>query len=163
MKKLISIFLTVVMLVTMLIPAMSVVAADEGYLTIYLEGYGHPIYTDNENPSAENQIFPTGDIFSPILDGFGKDTVNLIKSMVSGDYTEYGNGLYDTFSPMFSAIQLDKNGEASDGSGFGGNMLTKDYAIDRSTYPDGKILFEYDWRLSVEYNAAILEKFIDRV
>ena len=163
MKKLISILMSILMVAMLMIPAMSVAAADEGYLTIYIEGYGHPLYKDNENPSAENQIFPTGDIFSPILDGFGKDSVNLAKAMVTGDYTEYGNGLYDTFTPMFSAIQLDKNGEASDGSGFGGDMLTKEYTIDRSVYPDGKILFEYDWRLSVEHTAEILEKFIDRV
>ena len=163
MKKIVSVLMSIIMVAMVMVPAMSVAAADDGYLTIYIEGYGHALYADNENPSAENQIFPTGDIFSPILDGFGKDSVNLAKAMVTGDYTEYGNGLYDTFSPMFSAIALDKNGEASDGSGFGDDMLTKEYTIDRSIYPDGKILFEYDWRLSVEYNAEILEKFIDRV
>lgn len=163
MKKIISVLLTVLLLMTMAVPVMNVGASGGNYITIYIEGYGHGLYSDNDNPSAENQIFPTESILEPLMAIFTDLTKDLMNGLVTGNYDEYCDRIYNAIAPAYADVKLDKNGEASDGSGWGGNMLTKAYSVNRSNYPDGKILFEYDWRLSVEHNAAILEQFIDRV
>lgn len=162
MKKLISILLSVLLLMAMAAPAMNASAAGET-ITIYIEGYGHSIYKNNV-ASDENRVFPTESILEPLMAVFEDLTKDLVAGLVTGDYTEYCERMYNAIAPAYADVKLDENGEASDGSGFGGNMLTASYSI--QNYVNGsnkKIRFEYDWRLSVEHNAAILEQFIERV
>ena len=163
MKKLISVLLSVLMLMTFAVPCMSVMAAEK-QVTVYIEGYGHGLYADTKNPSAENQIFPTESILEPLTAILTDLTKDLMNGLVTGDYTEYCDRIYNAIAPAYADVKLDKNGEATDGSGCGKDMLTDYYH--RENYVNAnniKVLFEYDWRLSVEHNAAILEQFIDRV
>lgn len=163
MKKFVSVLLSVLMLMTIAVPGMNVLAAEK-QVTVYIEGYGHSLYADNNNPTEENRIFPTESILEPLMGIFNDLTKDLVNGLVTGDYTEYCDRIYNAIAPAYADVKLDKNGEASDGSGFGDNMLTKRYST--PNYVDGnniKVTFEYDWRLSVEHNAAILEQFIDRV
>ena len=133
MKKLISILITAVLLMAVFVPAMSVGASGGNYLTIYVEGYGHGLYADNNNPTAENQIFPTENILEPLLAIFEDLTKDLIAGLVTGNYKEYCDRIYNAIAPAYADVKLDKNGEATDGSGWGGDMLTNGYVIDYST------------------------------
>ena len=163
MKKLISVLLSVLMLMTFAVPGISAFATDKE-VTVYIEGYGHGIYSDTKNPSAENQIFPTESILEPLMGIFNDLTKDLVNGLVTGDYTEYCDRIYNAIAPTYADVKLDKNGEATDGSGCGKDMLTDSYYMENYVNANNiKILFEYDWRLSVEHNAEILEKFIDRV
>lgn len=162
MKKLISVLLSVLLLMAVAAPAINVSAAGET-ITVYVEGYGHSIYKNNM-ASSENQVFPTPSILEPLMAAFDDLTKDLVAGLVTGDYSEYCERMYNAIAPAYADVKLDKNGEASDGSGFGGNMITGRYSTEN--YVDSsnkKVRFEYDWRLSVEHNAAILEQFIDRV
>lgn len=164
MKKFISLILTVTMVFTLIAPVSGVLAATDEYITIYVEGYGHKLYKNNVKKEA-NQIYELNvDIAKSITDVLKPCLEKLAAGIVTGDYDEYCDELYNAFAPHFSKIKLDENGEVTDGSGWGGNMLTSSYKVRYDQgFSGGKITFQYDWRLSVEHNAEILEQFIDRV
>ena len=162
LSKVISLILAVVMLVSVAAPAMSATAAD-GYITIYVPGYGGTLYKDNV-AAEENIIWPLNiDLGDTLLEVAEPLLKELAGGMITGDYESYGQELYDCIVPIFADIQLDKNGEASNGSGRAENMATKPIVTSSANYPNGCVKFVYDWRLSVEENAKILEDFIDRV
>ena len=161
-SKILSLFLAVVMLMAVAAPLMSVSAAD-GYITIYVPGYGGGLYKNNVE-SEENRIWPpVVDIGDLLMDAAEPLLTKLANGMIIGDWEAYGQELYDRVTPIFAELQLDKNGEASDGSGRAEDMYTNYIDTYSDNYPDGCVTFYYDWRLSTEYNAKILEDYIDRV
>ena len=163
MKKILSLVLTLVMLLAIGAPAFTVSAA-ASYITVYVEGYGHALYKNNI-PSEENRIYPIDtDIGAKVSEVLKPCLEKLALGFVSDNYDEYCDELYNAVAPIYDQVRLDPDGEVSDGSGWGGDMLTNGYVIDYSTgLKGGRVTFKYDWRLSVEYNAEILEQFIDRV
>lgn len=159
-KRIISLAMTFIMLLTLSAPAF---AAEDGYITIYVEGFSRAIYKDNV-PLAENEVWPLSvDINAIVKNDLGPILQELAGGLVTGNYDEYCDRIYNALAPIFAGMKLDDNGEASDGSGWGGNVLKDSYSINYKTYPNGRITFSYDWRLSIEYNAEILEQFIERV
>ncbi|MBQ8504371.1 MAG: hypothetical protein IJ491_08885 [Clostridia bacterium] len=162
MKKVISIVLAVIMLMAMAVPAMSASAADT-VVTVYLEGYGSGLYDANGK-----HVYPTDyDIMGnlkEVLDDLLKD---LGKGMLLGDYDDYCDRLYDALAPAFAEMKLDNNGEATDANGnayFGrGHNPVTHIKHSNSKFDGGYYRFDYDWRLSVEYNADLLEQFIKNV
>lgn len=160
MKKLLSIVLVCVMIFTTAIPALTASAA-ENYVTIYVEGYGGALVDENGEYiwyDGPKESMLTG--LTAVLEDLLKD---LAIGAVTGDFTEYCDRLYNAMAPAFAELKLDKNGEASDGSGIGYDMLTRGYSVKYNHFSTGSIDFRYDWRLSCEDNAEILEAFIDRV
>ncbi len=160
MKKFLSIVLTLIMLFSVAAPAMTASAAS-GCVTVYIQGYGATLKEANgeiiwENGPKESMMTGLSDILDDLL-------VDLGKGIVTGDYTEYCDRLYNAMAPAFSNLILDKNGEASDGTGTQYDMLTGYYGVSYSTFSNGTIDFIYDWRLSSVHNAEILEQFIERI
>ena len=162
-KQLICLAISLVMALSVSLPAMAATVESTDDVIIYIKGYGCAIY-ENNIPSEENVKFPvTADLgaivsnsLKPILTGFAS-------GVVTKDYSKYCDEIYNAVAPIFESSLLDKNGEASDGSGWGGDALTSDFIVSEVNTPENSILFPYDWRLSPQYNAKILEKFIDRV
>lgn len=162
LSKVLSLVLAAVMLMVVMAPAISAVSAEK-YITIYVPGYGGALYKDKIE-AAENEIWPISiDIGDKLLEVAEPLLSTLPGGMVSGNYSDYAKELYNAIVPIFEDIQLDKNGEASNGTGRSKDMLKDWYGINYANYPGGCITFIYDWRLSVETNAKILEQFIDRV
>lgn len=163
MKKLLSLLLTVTMLFAVAAPAFTASAAGN-YITVYVEGYGHRLYKNNIK-SEENRIFDIdADIGAIVSEVLKPCLEKLAIGMLTQDYDAYCDELYNAMAPLYDEVRLDKNGEASDGSCYGGNMLTDSYKIRYDAgLTGGRITFQYDWRLSPEHNAEILEQFIDRV
>lgn len=161
MKKIISILLSVLMIFAVMAPAVS--AAEEKEVTIYLEGYGSGLY----GKSGE-QAFPVElGLVEKLETMLGELLANLAIAELTGDYSAYSQGLYDLIAPGYADLMLDKNGESrkDDGTwydGLGYDPLTN---VNHSggRFTDGYYRFNYDWRLSVEYNAELLEKFIGLV
>lgn len=164
MKKIISVVLAVVMLFAMTAPSMTSLAAGEKYITIYVEGYSHSLYKNNV-ASAENKIYDIevdiGAILSEVL---MPCLEKLALGLLTDDYDDYCDELYNAVAPIYEELRLDPSGEVLDGSGWGGDMLKDGYRINyNQRYSGGKVTFQYDWRLSPIANARILEQFIDRV
>lgn len=162
MKKVLSLMLAVLLMFTVTVPAFTASAA-ENCLTVYVEGYGHRLYKNNIN-SEENRIYElNADVGGIVKEVIKPCLEKLAYGMVSDNFDAYCDELYNAMAPLYDQVRLDKNGEASDGSGWGGDMLTHRYGINYNGLTGGRITFQYDWRLSPEYNAQILEQFIDRV
>lgn len=163
MKKIISFSLALVMLFAMAAPMMNAFAAEK-LITIYVEGYGHNLYKNNVE-AEENRIYDIDADIGAILSEVLKPCLEkLAMGLLTDDYDDYCDELYNAIAPLYEEVRLAPSGEALDGSGFGGNMLTDRYSVryDKGL-SGGRITFEYDWRLAPEYNAEILEQFIDRV
>lgn len=159
MKKIIAIILTVIMLMAVAVPGVSAAAADK-IVTVYLEGYGSGLFDENGN-----KVFPTDyDIMgnlTAVLDDLLKD---LGKGVILGDYDAYCDRLYDALAPAFAEMKLDNNGECTDENGnayFGrGFDPTTSYGRASTSISGYCYRFDYDWRLSVEYNAELLEQYV---
>ncbi len=159
MKKIISVLLAVTMIFAVMAPAVS--AADGKVVTVYVEGYG-----DGLIGKSGNQAFP---VELGLLDGLKSMLADLLKNLaiaeVTGDYSAYSQQLYDLIAPAYADLKLDNNGESTDLNGefyhgLGFDPLTKTEFYN-SKYDKGYYRFRYDWRLSVEYNAELLEDFVD--
>jgi len=161
MKKLISVILSVIMIFAVMAP--SVCAANEKTVTVYLEGYGSGLI----GKSGE-QAFP---VDLGLVDGIKEISGQLLKNLavaeITGDYSEYSEDLYNLIAPAYADLKLDNNGESTDLNGnfyygLGFDSTTK-IEHNNSKFTGGYYRFHYDWRLSVEYNAELLDTFIDNV
>lgn len=164
MKKIISLILVLVMTFAMAAPAMNAFAEGEKFITVYVEGYSHSIYKNNV-PTEENRIYDIDADIGAILDEVLMPCLEkLALGVLTDNYDAYCDELYNAMAPLYAELKLDPSGEALDGSGWGGDMLTGPYTVryDKGL-SGGRITFEYDWRLSPIHNAEILEQFIDRV
>ncbi|MEE1320774.1 MAG: hypothetical protein UHM85_04465 [Acutalibacteraceae bacterium] len=159
MKKIIAIILTVIMLMAVSVPGMSALAADK-VVTVYLEGYGSHLYDE-----TGKKVFPTDyDIMgnlTAVLEDLLKD---LGMGMISGNYDAYCDRLYNALAPAFAEMKLDNNGECTDENGNPYNARgldpTTSYNRANTSISGFCYRFDYDWRLSVEYNAALLEQYV---
>ena len=163
MKKLLSVVLTVIMLFAVAAPALTASATDN-CITVYVEGYGHKLYKNNI-ATEENRIYDIdADVGAIVSEVLKPCLEKLALGFLTQDYDAYCDELYNAMAPLYDEVRLDKNGEVTDNSGWGGNMLTDPYYISYGAgLTGGRITFQYDWRLSPMANAEILEKFIDRV
>ena len=161
MKKIISVILSVLMLFAIMAPAVS--AADGNAVTIYIQGYGDALYT-----ADGKQAFPVDlglvDGLKEVLDEL---LANLAWAEITGDYSRYSDDLYNLIAPAYADLKLDNNGESrtEDGAWYYGLGFDP---LEKSEYNSGKFTggyyrFYYDWRLSVEYNAELLEAYINKL
>lgn len=162
MKKVISILLTLSMLFALAMPAFA--GSTEKVVTVYLTGYGGSLYDEN----GEKIYGLDFDIFGSIKEVLDKMVISLVKGELTGDYDDFCDEIYNIVAPAHAEVILDKNGEAvgEDGKPYyavGYDPLTR---LNHNTYNYYKYdyyLFEYDWRLSCEYNAELMGKYIDMV
>lgn len=158
MKKVISVILSVLMIFAVMAPAVS--AAGEKTITVYLEGYGSALYDENGE-----QTFPVDlGLAEGLKEMLDEILVDLAWASLTGDYSSYSDRLYDLIAPAYADLKLDKNGESTDENGefyfgLGYDPLTKT-GHKNSKFDGGYYRFLYDWRLSVEYNAELLDQFI---
>lgn len=161
MKKFLALLLSIMMVV--MVPLSASAGTTEKTATIYLEGFGAWLGDENGN-----QVFPVEmDLVGGITEVFDEMTYDLVVGKLTGDYEEYSEKMYNLFAPTFAPAKLDNNGEAVDSQGNAffatGSDPTTCIELSRDKYAGGYYLFHYDWRLSVEYNAELLAKFIDNV
>lgn len=109
-KKIISVALALIMILSMAVPAMG---AYEEYPTIYVTG----AQTNNLFNAQGEKIYP----FSKPIMEVAKDILvptikDLIVGNITGNFDAFNANVLGTLNTVFGDIQLDKNGEASDGS-----------------------------------------------
>ena len=160
MKKLICLTLSLIMAFSLVIPSF---AADEEYPVIYLRGFGTALYSDDK-ASAETEIYPLEFNIKGILE---EKLAGILQELpggfITGDWDVYSDKIYDAVAPIFEEIMLDKNGEASNGSGDAEDMTTRPIPNKTSGYEIDDYYFYYDWRLSPMAIADELMAFIERV
>lgn len=162
MKKIISLFLSVVMVLAVMTPA--VTAVNDKTVTIYVEGYGASLVGKSGQPAFPVDLGLVDKLKSMLYDLLK----NLAFAEITGDYSAYSQQLYDLIAPAYADLRLDSNGESTDLNGnfyygLGYNSAERiDYSNNKS-FTGGYYLFRYDWRLSCEYNAQQLDRYIENV
>ncbi|MGN0448164.1 MAG: esterase/lipase family protein [Acutalibacteraceae bacterium] len=163
MKKLISFLLVTIMVLSCSVLTFSGFALeDDEHPTIYLYGANtEAIY------SAEGeQLFPKGEDFDAmdvVMNALMPCLEKLAVGLIIDDYELYAKEFYDAFVPIFGPIALDKNGEATNGSGTAVTSATQDVPEKSSGYEPLDYRMHYDWRLSPLATALELKEYIDRV
>lgn len=161
-KKLFSFILAMVMIFSIAVPAFASAAEEafEEYPTIYVTGA-----QTNQLYNAEGQkIYPFA---KPIME-VAKDIIaptvkDLIVGNVTGNFDAFNANILGLLDEVFGDVQLDKNGEASDGSHPEFHSSTVAVSEKKGNYGMWDFRFWYDWRLSPVDCALELKNYIDRV
>lgn len=174
MKKLISILLAVIMLVTFASPALSATAASEAQLpVIYIVGkQNSPVYkTDAEGNflvDENGKKIQVDDVNKPlgmtreeyILSQVEPVTKELLPALISGNYDEYIKALTASFAPVYKEAVLNEDGVDPDG------RIDWNYAVQKPSVGQGGLnyyYFKYDWRYSPYEKADELHQFVEYV
>lgn len=161
MKKIISLILALLTVISMVMPA---VASDVGNPQlnnplVYIRGAGKNLYRyENGVVSEEHAIYPVEIDTDAIVDALKPITEDLVKGMLTDDYKEYVDTVYNVFAPIFEEVVLDKNGEVKFPSGNG----PQDYIDSRpNSYRVWDNNFGFDFRLSLLDTADELKAYIE--
>lgn len=176
MKRILSLLLSVVLLLTVMIPAMSVLAVDGcacgNTPIIYIKGRT-VIYKDTENleaGKAEKEV-------SGGKDAVIETTVNISKAfagaMITDNWDNYCDVLYEEIMPIYDQYALNDDGEIGNKSGINpewsiDNILKRAYEGGRERHIAEKdnifmYEFQYDMRLDPLVNVANLRKLVEAV
>ncbi|MBQ6897872.1 MAG: hypothetical protein IJN70_02735, partial [Clostridia bacterium] len=163
LKKVLSLVLSLLLICSVFVPAVSA-AQEEEYPIIYVPGTRNPLYADKNNPSQDNRIWKIGvDVGAVVKEALAPCLKELALGIVRDDYTAYCDELANTVVPLFEKIVLDKNGEASNGSGVEKESASRSYPAKSGNYGLWDYHFVYDWRLSPMDVCHQLKAHIDRV
>lgn len=162
MKKAVSVLLAVLMLLTLVVPA---VAAEDVYPVVYIEGQGNSLYRPDGSQIYGLEV--------EVMDVVKNNLKDLLKEyglgMISGDYSTYNDKLYDTIAPLYKDVKLDNNGQVTDGSApspnrnWRNNINNIANTINTTTGTAPVYRWVYDWRLSPLTLADELDGVIDAV
>ena len=156
-RKLLSVILAVMLAFGAFAPA--AVAAEENYPVIYISGYGSNIFSEKGNINSEIYWPTSEDTGAIIKEAIGPCLKELAVAIATNDYDKYCDELYNSIHPIYEDIVLAPDGMPKDNSGRGENPNYINLKYDR--FSGGEDGFPYDWRLSPEYSAAELDKFVD--
>lgn len=164
MKKIIALILSVIMIFAMAVPAMASDVSDPviDNPLVYIRGAGKNLYRYGENgeisDADEDIIYPMEIDTEAIVDALLPITDDLIKGMLSDDYKEYIDTVYNVFAPIFEEVVLDNNGEVKIPSG---NGPQDDVPYKTSGFKVWDNNFGFDFRLSLLDTAEELKDFIE--
>ncbi len=154
MKKLLCAVLCLAMLMSFAVLAF---AEDESQLpTIYLSGKANETLYKADgtvcfNPDHLDRGGYIKDAAGPVLEELGK-------ALVTGDYSAYVDSLVNATAPIYEDIDVDSDGNASNGTHIKWDYKT--VAIDKNAKT---FHFKYDWRLSPMEVADQMDVYIERV
>lgn len=176
MKRFISVFLSIVLIFSLMMPAFSWVDANESKSQIpiiRISGDGEPLY-DSEG----NKIFHYRDVAN-LVTGKGSDNSELYKSMAENLLPAMAKGLAtDNWDDLYSALEteiskifanslLDENGNVTNNSGLAQNRIDEmEYKRHNSQKGDkgyfawNDYWFRYDWRLDPMETADKINSYI---
>ncbi len=179
MKKIISVLLSICLLipcvsmmcVTSLAGGVELSSTGSQIPVVRISGDGEYIQDTNGNNVFRfkeiTKIFSGGDSDSDV----GGSAKNIISALVdgykTGDYSNYYDVVYNEMSEMFEGIQLDKNGNVTNGTDipqYQKDLVARNLTIDRKQtrgwYELDDYKFAYDWRLDP---LEIADQFNDHI
>lgn len=174
MKKLMSVLLALLMLVSATVFAVPASAASEATPIVYIRGNGEKLY----NANGEEILVDVGNLS---LEG-GEDSKNkiieacvniilpfLTEGLAFDKWDNYGKAIYNELSPLFKEAILDGNGNAQYGTGVSPEALAKSEAranqnvLTNGQYDYFTYMFCYDWRLDPYEHVDRLHEYIETV
>lgn len=165
MKKLVSVILCALMLMSVAAPIMAF-ATDVTTKTpvVFIRGASRDIYASDDSDDESTKIYPIDVDFGQLMSDCLKPVLEqLAAGIVTGDYDAYCDELYNAAAPLFEKVILDKNGEASDGSGDGKKVENFKCPVKTSNFGLWNYDFSYDMRLSPLDIIDDLKTYIDMV
>ena len=168
MKKFLSIFISLFLIVSILVTSVPLAfGAEDGadIPVIHVTGYGALLVRKND-AGVKETVYPL-QIPDNYIEEKAKEILPVFaKAFFTQKWDEFCDVLVDIFVPVFEPMALDKNGEVTDGS-------HADWTWQRSTLKDKKnkngkygvtdYKFHYDWRLDPFVIADSLHKYIEDV
>ncbi len=171
MKKTTSVIIAFIMLFLIAAPAFASDAGDQPddftkYPTVRIAGALHNIYNNVGTPE-QYPIYRLS-VGVPVKDGYIGEKVkellpSLAKALVTGDYTEYSEGLVDAVTPIYADFVPDENGDPRNNSGRITEIPEDDRCDETGSYGISKYFFYDDWRLSPMVQAQQLREYIEGV
>ncbi len=171
MKKLLSLILSLLMIFTVVAPVSTVFATDSIPI-IYIRGNGQEIY----NADGEKVICDIGDLDFDGGSEEGKNkiieaTVNILlpfltEGLLTDNWDNYGDAIYDEFSPLFEQAILDGNGNPRYGTDIHPDLKKKTFDgsnKDYNSYSYYTYGYHFDWRLDPYDNVDDLHTYITNV
>lgn len=192
MKKIISLFLSLLMIFTTLVPLAS--ASDKivvtGQVNVYdtkgqvpvvrILGDGEPLYDAEGNKIFHLRSILDGDSSSDSSESDDNSQLLasvanvllpfLIDGLLNDEWDAYYENLEKEVGELFDDAKLDKNGNPVNGTGISkerqeymANAVKRDTKAKRGYYDINDYRFWYDWRLDPRENAVKLDKYIDEI
>lgn len=178
MKKIISLSLILIMLLTAATPVFSLAASQEQVTPIvYIRGNGEPIY----NAQGEEVVADIGKISlggdedeEKTKDKIVEAVVNILlpfltEGLIFDKWDNYGRAIYDEISHLFAEAILDGNGDPQYGTGVPESVIEKSEQIaSKDQFKGGKYdfyayMFRFDWRLDPYEHVDRLHEYIKTV
>ncbi len=179
MKKFLAFVLSCVMIFSLAVPAFAVDLTDRSKIPVVaISGDGEQLYkADGTKIKIWKDLLGSekvGDETDITVENIAKSIAKVIYSyaaegLLTGNWEPYYETIYNEVSKYFSGLLLDKNGEASDGSGISQdrkNQMKYESNIDRKwngTYGSNDYHFYYDWRLDPYAVADDFNEYIKNV
>lgn len=154
LKRTLSVVLVLVLLCCAAAPA--AFAANVNDLPIvYVIGRGTWIYDKDGN-----KVYPTDGIETAIDENMSNLITSWAKSLLSGNWDDLSDAIYDLVAEEYKNFILDNNGEASNGTHVEPNAAPK---AKKSNFALTDYQFSYDSRIDPFENAKLLNAYIDKV
>ncbi|MCQ2462874.1 MAG: hypothetical protein MJ177_05650, partial [Clostridia bacterium] len=160
MKKVIAVFLSIVMCLSVLGCAFTAFAADKPYPIIYVHGFmAGSIYSGIGTDEQKSVMAPDNDAIIEAVKGVVPD---LFKLFVTKDFDAFLDVLLPAVTELVGDSFFDENGKAKAGTG---RIISRPTAAQiKASYEAGReISFDYDWRYSPVDLAKELGAFIEQV
>lgn len=161
--KVISIIVSFILLFTVVTPALCAesVASGSNIPIVYVVGQGCDLYANKGTPE-QKQIYPLTYSDTYIEDQAKAILPVFAKAVVTNNYDEYCDALYNSVAPLFEELKLDNNGESADSaSNFSTGSVSN--RIKNGTYDLFAYSFNYDWRIDPCDSADYLHQYIQSV
>lgn len=163
MKKIIAFILTFIMLLSVAAPAVFATDVRTKNPVIFIRGASRNVYA-NDVKNDDELIWPLQvDLGAHLKEVLMPCLKELAGGFLTDDFSRYGEELYNAFAPLYEDAILDKNGEASDGSGDGRTIYDYGYPSKNGSYNLMECDFGFDMRLSPLVIADELKDYIDLV
>ncbi|MCM1545193.1 MAG: alpha/beta fold hydrolase [Ruminococcus sp.] len=157
-KKLMSVILTVVMIISIAAPCLtaSAVSAVRDVPVVYVGGRGMSLYT-----AEGEKIYPLAQSTEDMIkEKAGPVLLELAAALISDEWDSYCDSLVDSVASIYADLIPNTDGEVVDGSHAGNsnrpNGKTDNYGLEEFS-------FVYDWRLDPVYTAKELNDYIDSI
>ncbi len=182
MKKIISVFLSVIMVLGIFSvstfafnsracasPEIVTVSCEQDLRmlnkdipVVHIVGFGETIYKGllaYEEDDYQEIFAPSADM---ILNGVLFNIVDLAGGLIKKDYDKVASALSKAVVPVFGDLQCDENGVPNPNTGIKPSSKNNVYAKDEYGY-DNSYDFKYDWRLDVHTLSQQLDEYINKV